>query len=413
MSTLLLPTHLGRLSLTAVVCLCAVLLEMTSVSPSWAQEPQVQGGQTLQDEAEGQEGDDTDFEEEMDDEDLIIVVTGSRTEKRLADTPVATEVITREEMIQAGAENVAEVLQEKAGVQINRSFAGATVQMQGLGSEYVLVLVDGQRVNGRIGGAVDMERFTVENIERIEIVRGASSALYGADALGGVINIITRKADQPFRVEANAKVGTTQTPSSLDSADGIDLRGSLSAKSGGTSGRLTGSWHDFEAYDLDPSNEATTGSARSQQDVTGQLTFELGSDVDLGLRGEYVQRRLEGVDVSGSGATFDRLNISEYAMFSAQPSVELGDGARFKALMGYAIFRDQFLSDQRFDDSLDTYEETLEHTGELRLQLDLPLADAEHLLTLGVEGFVEVLNADRLDSQGERLRGTVLVQDDW
>ena len=350
------------------------------------------------------------LDEEALEDDLVIVITGSRTEKRLADTPVATEVLTRDDIEQAGAENVAELLEERAGVQIVRSFSGASVQMQGLGSEYVLILVDGQRVNGRIGGAVDLERFSVERIEQVEIVRGASSALYGADALGGVINIITRDADDPLSAEATVKAGASPA---ADGVDGVDARGSVASRKGWVSGRLSGSWHDFAAYDLDPSDEATTGSARTNQDVTGQATLRLSDTFQLGFQGDYVRRRLEGIDVSASGATFDRLNVSEYAMFSARPELKFANGARLTTLLGYSLFRDQYLTDQRGDDALDVYEQTLEQTGELKLQLDLPLLNSEHLLTLGAEGFFEQLEADRLDTTGERARGTLLVQDDW
>ena len=121
-----------------------------------------------------------------------LVVTGSRTEHSVDESPVSVEVISREDIEQTGGRNVADVLDGQIGVNVQHSFQGSTVQLQGLDSKYILVLVDGERIGGRISGAIDLSRLYIENIERIEIVKGASCALYGSDAIGGVINIITR-----------------------------------------------------------------------------------------------------------------------------------------------------------------------------------------------------------------------------
>lgn len=129
-------------------------------------------------------------------EESQIVVTGSRGERRLKDSTVATEVISRKKIEASGARNAAEVLETQLGIDVVPFFGGSRVRMLGLDSQYVLILIDGERISGRLNNAVDLSRFKVQNIERIEIVKGASSALYGADAIGGVINLITREADK-------------------------------------------------------------------------------------------------------------------------------------------------------------------------------------------------------------------------
>ena len=137
-----------------------------------------------------------------------VVVTGSRTEHLLAEAPVATQVITREDIEDSGAQNAADLIEEQPGISIERSYRGSGVQLQGLDAKYVLVLVDGARIPGRIGGAIDLERISVENIERIEIVKGPSSALYGSDSLGGVVNIITRSSQKPLLAETHLTYGS-------------------------------------------------------------------------------------------------------------------------------------------------------------------------------------------------------------
>ncbi len=127
-----------------------------------------------------------------------IVVTGSRRAQPLAETTTATEVITRDDIKNSGSENIAGLLSHHPGLDVQQSFRGSDVRMQGLSSTYVLILVDGERAIGRIGGAIDLQRFPLEDVERVEIIKGPSSALYGSDALAGVINIITRRGTERF-----------------------------------------------------------------------------------------------------------------------------------------------------------------------------------------------------------------------
>ncbi len=115
---------------------------------------------------------------------------------KLSRSAMPTQVITREMIERMGSRRLDEVLKEQTGIAIVSNIAGGSrstgVQLQGFGSEYVMVLIDGQPMVGRNNGNFDLSRISVSNIERIEIIKGASSCLFGSDALGGAINIITR-----------------------------------------------------------------------------------------------------------------------------------------------------------------------------------------------------------------------------
>jgi len=127
-----------------------------------------------------------------------LVVTGSRVDSRTDATVVRTEVIDSETIRDRGATTLADVLQQQQGVQVNSSLGtGEQVSMDGLDGKYVLILVDGRPVNGRTNDRIDISRLPVtpNNIERVEIVRGPMSALYGSEAIGGVINIITKRPE--------------------------------------------------------------------------------------------------------------------------------------------------------------------------------------------------------------------------
>ncbi|MCB1323298.1 MAG: TonB-dependent receptor plug domain-containing protein, partial [Leptospiraceae bacterium] len=108
-----------------------------------------------------------------------VVVTGERRETRLEDTTTRTEVITREDIEQQGSRNAAEILETQPGVEIRPAIRGRQIRLQGLDPQYVLILVNGMRVVGRVDNAIDLTRFKSEEIERIEIIKGPSSALYG------------------------------------------------------------------------------------------------------------------------------------------------------------------------------------------------------------------------------------------
>ena len=135
-----------------------------------------------------------------------VVVTATRRMQKLADVPVPTELITREQIERSGASDVAQVLLEQTGIEIQGGHpVGTGVFLQGLGDQRVLVLVDGQPVVGRTNGMIDISRIPVIGIDRIEVVKGPQSTLYGSAARGGVVNIITRPSPDS-RVEADAVV---------------------------------------------------------------------------------------------------------------------------------------------------------------------------------------------------------------
>ncbi|MGH7458398.1 MAG: TonB-dependent receptor plug domain-containing protein [Longimicrobiaceae bacterium] len=139
-----------------------------------------------------------------------LVVTVSRRPQRLADVPVATELISRREIERTGASDLAAVLIERAGIVLEGGHpTGAGVMLQGMGSERVLVLVDGQPFIGRISGKVDLSRIPASMIERIEVVKGPQSTLYGSEAMGGVVNVITRRTSgDAWNVGAELRAGS-------------------------------------------------------------------------------------------------------------------------------------------------------------------------------------------------------------
>lgn len=127
-----------------------------------------------------------------------LVVTASASEQNLKDAPASISVITQQDLQRRPVQNLKDVLKEVPGVQLtNEGDNRKGVSLRGLNSSYTLILIDGKRVNSRNAvfrhNDFDLNWIPVEAIERIEVVRGPMSSLYGSDALGGVVNIITKK----------------------------------------------------------------------------------------------------------------------------------------------------------------------------------------------------------------------------
>lgn len=165
-----------------------------------------------------------------------IVVTATRTEISVDDAIVPVRVITRDDIELSLATDLAELLRFEAGIDIGRNGGpgqATSVFLQGTESNHTLVLVDGVRINpGTIGGAA-VQHIAPEMIERVEIVKGARSSLFGTDAIGGVINIITRNSDESY-VDAGAGGGSFSTRTAHLSAGASNGNGKIGATVGWT-----------------------------------------------------------------------------------------------------------------------------------------------------------------------------------
>lgn len=135
-----------------------------------------------------------------------VVVTGSRAARPLKLSPVQTQVLGGGALVEAGYGNLQQALrQETPGLNIQKVGFGNEISMQGLDARHVLFLLDGERMTGEMAGNLDYERFNLHAIDRVEVVKGASSTLYGSRASGAVINLITKKTARPADVRAGAR----------------------------------------------------------------------------------------------------------------------------------------------------------------------------------------------------------------
>lgn len=136
-----------------------------------------------------------------------IVVTATRAPRMLKNTPVQTRLISARDIASSDASDIEDLLsQEMPGIEFSYAMNQQThLNFNGLGGQSVLFLVDGERLAGETMDDVDFSRIDMTDVDHIEIVKGASSALYGSNVGGGVVNIITRKATAPWRATASGR----------------------------------------------------------------------------------------------------------------------------------------------------------------------------------------------------------------
>lgn len=179
-----------------------------------------------------------------------VVVTGTRTEKSLKNTPILTQSIRIEELQNKDATNIVEALEFVVpGIEFNSTATGKSVSLQGIDPQYMLFLVDGERLAGDTYGDIDYSRINMADIEHIEVVKGASSTLYGSNALGGVVNIITKNPTKKFGLTASSRFSAYNTQ---------NYQFSTGSKLGKFSNQLSVVYDKTDGYDLLEGNSYRT-----------------------------------------------------------------------------------------------------------------------------------------------------------
>src|SRR5690606_23582549 len=132
-----------------------------------------------------------------------VVISATRTERAVVDAPVRVEVVTAAELARTHARTLKEALENVVGLQLREIHgkSGYEAALQGLGGDQVLVLVDGLPISASTGSTVDVTQLALAEVERIEVIKGATSAQYGSAAMGGVINVITRPLAAGWRAD--------------------------------------------------------------------------------------------------------------------------------------------------------------------------------------------------------------------
>ncbi|GAB4335981.1 MAG: TonB-dependent receptor [Candidatus Abyssubacteria bacterium] len=203
-----------------------------------------------------------------------VVVTATKLETPISELGVSVSVITEEEITQQGASEVLEVLRNVPGVNILQDGppgSNAHIFLRGGESNFTMIMIDGVKLNDD-GGLFDLSHLPLDNVERIEVIRGPQSALYGADAMTGVVNIITKRGEGPPQVTASAETGTHET-----------FRGKV-----GLSGSTEQMSYSFAASFYDTANLSRIKNDRYENGwLSGRVGFDLSDATKLSLITTY------------------------------------------------------------------------------------------------------------------------------
>ena len=223
-----------------------------------------------------------------------IVVTGTGTAHHLKTAPVPTELISKKVIESTAASEFTDLmLNVSPSFDFAPSTMGSGMKINGLGNDFILVLVDGKRLYGDIGGMNDLNRINPDNIERVEVLKGAASLLYGSDAIAGVVNIITKKSHRKVHASLNARLrdhATYQTSANVDFNIGkMTSNTSLSYK--GTDG-----WQ-LSPYEVDDDElvetKAKTQNAYDDYTFSQRLGFTPLKHIELYVEGSKYEKDLQ------------------------------------------------------------------------------------------------------------------------
>lgn len=217
-----------------------------------------------------------------------VIVTGTRSEMPIKNTPVLTRVISRKDIDKLNPVDMQTLLEyELPGIQFGRHHGSGlpTITFQGMSGKHILFLMDGERMAGE-GAAdeTDFTRFNIDEIERVEVTKGALSTVYGSNALGGVVNIITRSADRPFT--ANVSGRYSNRDEQTYTLSGGTKQNRLSSLS-------TLSYRKKDAFDVRDKDGETVSFLKGYENwqFTQKLGYRFSDKFSTELKGSYYDSR--------------------------------------------------------------------------------------------------------------------------
>ncbi len=242
------------------------------------------------------------------DDDTVYIYGGLNTKSGLIDSAVKTEVLSSEEIENSHYNDLSESISDIAGVSeisVDRRSGAKTALIQGFGKNSVLVMIDGTPVSQNSSFGFDLTQVSTENIEKIEVIKGGASALYGSQAIGGVINIVTKKPNNKKKHFLELSSGTDQESNELKQ---LNAKALYSNRINGFGHKLTASYRNQSEFDLDKSTYAKDGPKYSKINGSLYLDKKLGANT-LSLNYIYFNDYVKSTSSKPFGSsTFGEIN---------------------------------------------------------------------------------------------------------
>ena len=233
-----------------------------------------------------------------------VVITATRTQRQLSSLPLPISIITSTGISRAGVSRLNEILAEQTGLITVPDFGGVEgIQVQGLDAAYTLIMIDGVPLVGRSAGTLDLSRIAVGNIDRIEIVKGASSSLYGSEALAGVVNIITKRPiSDLFSGNISYRYATFNTN---------DANANFVWKKKKFSGSLFTNYFAADGYDLDKNKPLQTVEPYYNTTFQPKLYYDFSDKLKLVIGTRFYNQKQEYKSIIASDNYQGKSSVNE------------------------------------------------------------------------------------------------------
>ena len=379
-----------------------------------------------------------------------VVVTGSHTARPVKLSPIQTQVISGRAMVDAGYGDIQKVLQQQTpGLNIQKVGFGSEMSMQGLDARHVMFLMDGERMTGDMAGNLDYERFNLHALDRIEIVKGATSTLYGSRASGAVINLITKKPTQPLSIDAGVRYAQMnernyKNPSKKDflymfekNSDRPNLQGWVTAgvKAGWFSSQTDFTYSESDAFYLyQAENDKKVYTKEANPWLNEDVTIVSGMPrPPMGIEGTehltvseklfFEPSKNFKAQVYGTAFWMNQFDMVQDLVFNQSKDFTLGAKATYSLKNWFSItasihsdFYDRYKRHERRGEQRKVYKSRILQP---RLMITSNYFKA-HNLTFGMEHYTDELTSDRFAGKGSHkmlsrsLKETeYYLQDEW
>ncbi len=335
-----------------------------------------------------------------------LVVTAGRREQNIADVQASIEVITAEDIKKFSGASATEVLRHAVGVNAQSSGANSTISVRGQvpnAGSAVLILFDGLPRTAKFGIA-NLNNFPVEDIERIEVIRGPMSALYGANASAGVINIITKKAGEGAALSVKTTVGSAIS----DDGNGREttaFAASMNMKTGNVGHRFSVDLRDANAFQFDDTAvvDDLTGIEHYSLTYSGLADLNSIGRLRWTLEGHRQDDRADGQTTTGT--EFERFEEEDRYFGSLVYDNDLGPGIlKLETSYGY--------SDGSVNRSFPGPDETTQY-DQYYFQGNYFLPFNDHSFVFGAGMQRDEIDVSTLSEEGKETNRFAYLQDDW
>ncbi len=337
-----------------------------------------------------------------------VVITGTRTLKEIENHPIPTKVIGGSEIRFSGNNRLDEIIGEQSGMLLVEDH-GRGVQIQGLDPSYALIMINGEPIIGTMQGKLNLERFAIGNLNRVEIVKGPSSSLYGSNALAGVINLIIETPYNDLNFDLSSRYGGNNT---LELATGLSKR--LFEKKLGFDVYINRYYTD--GFNVDDSRIGNTVPKSETYSIITGLNYRIDQKNDLNFRlrasFENQSNQFEVIDNDSKRLLDDKTTTNDGNLM-LQYRHKISDASNLKINFYGTIFDTR--TDFIFNGVNDKYDSLLFIQKLLKSELQYDrLLSSDFYLTFGLGGFREEVNSDIIaDNTAIAYSYYSFIQTDW